>query len=64
MRSCASSSPDLHAYGERIGVGVSIVCADCGRIRQSAGFTLPPCTSYSESTHIRAGWFLSLLDGN
>ena len=58
MRSKTSKWLCVHAYGEATGIGVWIECADCGLRRQSSSDTLPPCPSYSELTHVRAGWLM------
>lgn len=60
MSKLGSHSLSLHAYGQATGIGISIECADCGLRRQSSSETLPPCPSYSEATHARAGWLMPL----
>lgn len=52
--------PYLHAYGQATEFGTWIECADCGLLRESSSDTLPPCPSYSEATHERAGWLMPL----
>ena len=59
MSSSASSCLALHAYGQATGLGVWTECADCGLRRESSSETLLPCPSYSEATHIRAGWLMA-----
>ena len=59
----SSAAPDplyLHAYGQSMELGARIECADCGLRRESSSATLPPCPSYSEATHERAGWLMPL----
>ena len=60
MSSHAEISLPVHAYGQATGLGTWIECADCGLRRESATETLPPCPSYSEASHARAGWLMSL----
>ena len=60
MSSDASNGLPLHAYGQATGLGVWTECADCGLRRESSSATLPPCPSYSEATHLRAGWLMAL----
>ena len=60
MSSDASNYSSLHAYGQATGLGVWTECADCGLRRESSSATLPPCPSYSEATHLRAGWLMAL----
>lgn len=62
MSSDASSCLSLHAYGQATGLGVWTECADCGLRRESSSATLPPCPSYSEATHLRAGWLMALSE--
>jgi hypothetical protein len=61
MRSRASNPHSVHAYGQATVLGLWIECADCGLRRASASETLPPCPSYTEATHLRAGWLLMPL---